>query len=237
MELLTDKRVLITGGGSGIGRDIALQMSALGPDIVLVGRNTDALEETCKACLDAGARIVEYRRVDLIDPTAVNSFIREMIATGGIDVLVNNAGSFVTGNALEGDMEEWDWLTQLNLLTPMRLTRAFAPAMKSNGWGVIINIGSVAAVEGMKTAGAYAASKHGLRGWSLSCYQQLREYGVKVVLINPAYVDTNMTADADVNHRDHMLQTSDIAQAAMLAINTSPACCPEEITLRLTRKP
>lgn len=82
-----------------------------------------------------------------------------------------------------------------------------------------------------------AHTKHALRGWSLSCYQTLRGHGIKVVLINPAFVDTEMTAGVQGADRSKMLTVDDIADTAMLAIRTSPACCPEEITLRLTKRP
>ena len=123
----------------------------------------------------------------------------------------------------------------VNVMAPMRLTRRLAPKMIEREHGTIINMGSVAALEGMGGAGLYAASKFGLRGWSLSCYQRLRGYGIKVVLINPAYVDTALVSDVPGVMHVRMLRPEDVAQAAMLAVTSSRACCPEEITLKLTR--
>lgn len=237
MNKLEGKRVLVTGASGGIGRAIARALAGEKSNLVLTGRNVQALEETAVLCRDSGASDVTCCAVDLNDTTAIDNFCQNLVDKGGVDVLVNNAGNFSQGHALEGNPNDWDADIQLNLLSPMRLTHAFAPGMRDREWGIIVNLGSVAAIEGMNGFGVYAASKHGLRGWSLSCYQQLREYGIKVVLINPAFVNTDMTAGVTVNDRRLLLQPEDISEAVMLAVNSSPACCPEEITLRLTRKP
>ena len=87
-------------------------------------------------------------------------------------------------NADDGEPDEWERMLALNVLTPMRLTRRLAPSMIERGRGTIINVGSVAAIEAMQSAGAYAASKFALRGWSLSCYQRLRDHGKRIVGIS-----------------------------------------------------
>lgn len=235
MGSLSSRKVLITGASRGIGRAIAESFAAENPDMILVGRNAEKLEETAALCKEQGAVSVRCVGLDLYDTAAVERFCVEQVQGGGVDVLINNAGGFEQGHALEGNPDDWNRAMQLNLLVPMRMTRHFAPLMKDREWGLIVNMGSVAAIEGMNGVGVYAATKHGLRGWSLSCYQQLREYGIKVVLINPAFVNTDMTSFVDGDHQ-LMIQPEDVAAAAKLAIDTSPACCPEEITLRMTRK-
>jgi len=122
----------------------------------------------------------------------------------------------------------------INVLAPMRLIRRLAPGMIERKSGTIVNIGSVAAIEPMKSSGAYAASKHALRGFSLSTYDRLREHGIKTVLINPAFVHTPMIAGVPGIRTERLLTPEDVAAAAMLAVDTSPMCCPTEITLRLT---
>jgi len=232
---LINKTALITGASRGIGRAIAQRLSSDSASLILVGRNKKDLEVTSALCSKTGASSIECFELDLQNNQAIDEFCKSVLSDGGVDLLINNAGDFTQGHALDGDPDAWSKSMQLNLLVPMRLTRWFAPAMKENESGIIINLGSIAALEGMTGVGAYAATKHGLRGWSLSCYQQLREYGIKVVLINPAFVDTDMTAGVSIN-REIMIKPNNIAEAMMLAVNSSQACCPEEITLRLTRK-
>lgn len=227
----------MTGAGRGIGRAISLALASEGAELALAARTTEQLEAAAKEAREAGAPAVSVHSIDLADKAAVEALCTDLGGRGGIDVLVNNAGIGVQGEALAGDPDGWERLLQVNVLAPMRLTRRLAPAMAERERGTIVNIGSIAAIEGMNRSGAYAASKHALRGWSLSCYQQLRGYGIKVTLINPAFVDTSMTAGVQEAKRERMLQPRDVADAAMLAIRTSPSCCPEEITLRLTKRP
>lgn len=238
MTSLDGSRALVTGGGRGIGRAIALALAREGATLDLVARSRDQLERTADDCAEAGSPDVGIHALDATDGPAVDHLAGALLESRGrIDVLVNNAGMGVEGHALAGDPDAWETLMKLNVLAPMRLTRRLAPEMVRHERGTIINIGSIAAIEGMTESGAYAASKHALRGWSLSCYQKLRHHGIKVVLINPAFVDTPMTAGVTGAKRDRMLRPEDVAQAAMLAVRTSASCCPEEITLRLTKSP
>lgn len=238
MQDLRNRLAVVTGASRGLGRAIAVTLAAQGVKIVLVARTRTDLQETAAACLEAGANDAFVHEVDLADQEAVDAFCSDLLDDhGAVDVLVNNAGISVEGHALAGDPSAWERLMLLNVLAPMRLTRRLAPGMVEREVGTIVNIGSVAAIEGMTEAGAYAASKHALRGWSLSCYLKLRNAGIKVVLINPAYIDTPMTQGVGGVDRSRMLQPDDVAEAVMLAVRTSPACCPQEITLRLTRPP
>mmetsp|Transcript_60850 Transcript_60850/g.101023 ORF Transcript_60850/g.101023 Transcript_60850/m.101023 type:complete len:135 (+) Transcript_60850:3-407(+) len=126
----------------------------------------------------------------------------------------------------------------LNLHAPMRLTRRLAPGMADRRKGVIINIGSVAGVEPMSgTFAAYAAAKHGLRGWSTSIYQSLREYNVKVCLVSPGFVNTPLVSEDLPLIRENMIQPEDLSELCLLPFRVSSACVPTEVTLRLTLSP
>jgi len=124
----------------------------------------------------------------------------------------------------------------LNVQSPMALMHLLAPKMVEQQDGVIINIGSVAGVEPMTWAGAYAATKWALRGWSLSCYQELRSHNVKVCIINPGMVRTDMATENFTGAQlDRMLDPEDIAECALLPFRLSSKCVPCDLTLRLTR--
>ena len=227
---------LVTGAGRGIGRAIALGLAGHGCSLALSARTASELEAVSAECRQRGAPTTLIHPADLGRAEEVDRLADSVLgAAGHVDVLVNNAGRGTLGNPTEGDPDDWQAMLALNLLAPMRLTRRLAPGMVERQLGTIINLGSIAAIEGMKSSGAYAASKHGLRGWSLSSYDHLRGYGIKVVLINPAFVDTQLVSDAKNVDFERMLRPSDVAEAALLAVTTSAACCPQEITLRLTR--
>lgn len=238
MPHLVGQVALVTGASRGIGRAIARALAREGATLELVARSEAALAETAALCVKDGAPAANTHAADLSDGASIDALCEVLLATHGcVDVLVNNAGVFASGHALDGDPDDWERAMQLNVAAPMRLTRRLAPAMHAAERGLILNLGSIAAIEGMTDVGVYAATKHALRGWSRSCYQKLRHSGIKVVLLNPAFVDTDMTAFATTAKRERMLSADDIAEAAMLAVRTSPACCPDEITLRLTKAP
>eukprot|EP00808_Paulinella_micropora_P023848 g37492.t1 len=231
---LKGKWALITGAGSGIGEAVAEAYAQAGLNLVLVGRTQSKLEEVQASVTKQHPAHCRVHTCDLGDMKQVDKLVQSILVQQKleIDVLVNNAGMHCTGNAQQGDPDEWDNMLAVNLLAPMRLTRALAPPMVERGWGVIVNIGSIAGTEPMTSSGAYAASKYGLRGWSLSTWANLRHQNVKVCLINPAFVNTPMARGCGVPER--MLQVSDVAQACILPLTTSSSCVPREITLHLT---
>ncbi|EDQ89560.1 uncharacterized protein MONBRDRAFT_8107 [Monosiga brevicollis MX1] len=160
-----------------------------------MARTESQLQSVAEECRAKGAAKTAVIPCDMSDGQAVQSTVEKFTGEHGFPkVLVNCAGMMAKGHAKEGDPDEWDKMMAINVSAPMRLTRYLSPEMAKSGGGCIINIGSVAAVEPMQSSGAYAASKHALRGWSLSCYQALRHDNIKVVLINPAFVNTELVA-------------------------------------------
>lgn len=227
---------LVTGAGRGIGAAVARMLARHGYRLALTARTPEQLQAVAADCEANGAPKTRVYPADLTQPRAVDELAEAVLQdVEAVDVLVNNAGMGVRGTASEGDPDAWERMLALNLSAPMRLTRRLSEPMVERELGTIINIGSIAAIEGMTNSGAYAASKHGLRGWSSSTYRHLRGYGIKVTLINPAFVETELVAARAGVRFDRMLRPQDVAQAAELAITSSPMCCPEEITLRLTR--
>ncbi|CAD7697508.1 unnamed protein product [Ostreobium quekettii] len=170
----------------------------------------------------------------LQEKRACSAHTHVVAAHGGVDVLVNNAAARARrgGGVLEGDPEEWDEMTAINLMAPMRLTRRLAPAMVARGGGLIINIASIASVDPLAYVSCYSATKFGLRGWSLCCHRSLREHGVKVVCVNPGVVRTGAVMSLPGFEAEHMMTPDDVAEACLLPLRTGGQCVPEEITLR-----
>eukprot|EP01071_Lankesteria_metandrocarpae_P009965 Lankesteria_metandrocarpae@DN5264_c0_g2_i3.p1 len=230
--LLEGKRCLITGASRGVGAAISRIYSTEGARVILTGRNEEALKKVADECKKLGAAEVQVKVVDFTSSEAVQRLGEELAASGGVDVLVNNAGVVKRGNCLEGDPDEWEAMLAVNVNAPMRLTRILAPKMKENRTGVIINISSIVGLEPMESSPAYCASKFALRGWSLSCYESLRDHNVKVMLVNPGPTNTDMMSAVPGVKTDQIIQPQDVAEVALLPFKTSVACCPVEITLR-----
>lgn len=232
--ILSNKLVVVTGGGRGIGAAIARRCASEGAKLALVARTEKQLLETAESCTSAGATEVSTFSSDLTSGAAREKLIADITASHGhIDVLVNNAGMGASpGGPLELDMEATETMLQLNLHAPIHLTRLVAPSMVEAKKGVIMFTGSVAGVEPMQSACTYAATKWGLRGWALSCYQNLRKHGIKVVIVHPGMVATKMTSG--FGKESLKIQPEDVAETFFLALKMQQSCTPVEMTLRPT---
>ncbi len=186
---------LVTGAGRGIGRAIAVRLSAEGYAVALTARGADQLAGTAAAC--AGRTIV--LPADITDATAVETiFAATERELGPVDVLLANAGGGVSARVVRTTDDQWQQMLDLNLTAPFRCLRRALPAMVERGWGRVVVIASIAAKVGEPYISAYAASKHGVLGLVRSAAAEMVGTGVTVNAICPAYVDTPMT-DATVD--------------------------------------
>lgn len=228
---------LITGAGRGIGRAIALRLGSLGMRVVLAARKEDQLREVAIEIERKGGQAAAFP-VDL----TIDRDLERMVATanevyGGVDYLINNAGWGKRAPVTKITTADLDQTLRLNLRAPMLLARAFLPAMIKNRSGAIVNIGSVSGKSGEANGAAYSASKFGLIGFTQSLYEEVREYGIKVAVILPGFVDTPLIPANRKLQRDKMIQPDDVAQAVEYILSCAPTACPVELTLRPQRTP
>jgi short-subunit dehydrogenase len=176
---------LVTGATSGIGRATALRLAGLGAQVVSLGRDAVALDEIGRQT--SGVAV----RADLSDPADIDLAVQEGLAAfGHVDVLVNNAAQGWAGPFAEQDVEGADYLVRVNLIAPIRLTRAFLPGMMERGRGAVVNVSSIAGHVGVQDEAVYASTKAGLIGFSESLRYELKESGVSVSTVSPAAVRT-----------------------------------------------
>lgn len=225
--LLKGKCVLLTGASQGIGSAIAEEYSRQGASLIIVARSTDKLESVAEKCKELGAEDVRVLQADVMNADDLVMIAKEVDT---LDVLVNNAGTAQSGSILEGNPDDWEKLVLTNLVAPMKLTGLLAHKLVMNK-GYIINISSVAGLHAIKGQAPYCASKHGMTGWSLTCFEDLKDHGVGVTAIFPAYVESSMTEDASFPS-DKMIRPEDIAQAALLPFRMSRFAVPSEIVVR-----
>jgi len=156
---------------------------------------------------------------------------------GHVDVLVNNAGVGGFGGPLhEMPPESWDQVLNTNLRGVYYCIRAFAPLMIRARAGHIINISSLAGKNALPNGAAYAASKWGLNGLSYSVAEELRGYGIRVSVICPGSVDTELSPHTGKDPKK-MLQPDDVAHAVAMLVTQAPQSFASEILLRPTLKP
>ena len=211
---LENKRVVITGAGRGIGRDIALGFAAAGATVVVAARTEPELDKLVEHIQKQGGTAYAVA-CDVADPEQVlhlAATVRERV--GGADVLVNNAGIAGSHKFVTHPDELWHRILDVNLTSVYYVTKAFAAGMVDQEWGRIINIASIAAKIGGKYVAAYTASKHGVLGLTRALAVELAPH-VTVNAICPAYVDTPMTDGTIQNITERSGLSRDEARAVL----------------------
>jgi len=234
---LDNKIALVTGAGRGIGRAIAITLARAGYRVILTARTVAQLADVQQEIRDVGSD-ADAIQADLTRDEDINRLVELCQETArSVDILINNAGWGKRAPVVRAQIEDWDRTFRLNLRAPMILARSFLPGMIEKGNGAVINIGSVSGKTGEADGAAYAASKFGLIGFTQSLYEEVREYGIKVSVILPGFVDTPMIPPVKHLDRSKMIRSEDVADAVMFVVNSAPTCCPVELTVRPQRSP
>ena len=222
------KRILITGASRGIGRAIAQKLAAPDGTLLLHGRDTVALAETCKAIEPNCANVVK-----LIHDLATEKGVADLISQVGsepLNVLINNAGIAVVKPFREITSEEWKQTIGVNVTAPFLLMQRFAGQMRPGS--SIVNILSVAAKTAFPNWSAYCMSKFALEGLSQSIRQELRERCIRVINIYPAATNTEIWDDVSGDWpRDRMISAEQVADAVAYALSRPAEVAVENITL------
>lgn len=194
------RHVLITGGGRGIGAEIARRFAALGDRITVLSRSRDEVERVADEVGGYGIRC------DVGEPASVEA---AFMAAGPVDVLINNAGIARSSPVLKTDVRVWEEHLKVNLTGAFLCSLKVLPGMASRGRGRIINVASVAGLKGYPYLAAYCASKHGLIGLTRALAAEYGGQGVTVNAICPGYVEGSMLNQSIQNIVDKTGRTAD----------------------------
>jgi short-subunit dehydrogenase len=187
-----DQRVLITGASSGIGAALAERLACQGAMVGICARREDRLSQVLERCRVHSPKSRMWV-CDLADPAAVDGLaVRVLDEFGGVDMLVNNAGIPRRKHVTALDAETVDAVMHINYSSPMRLTLALLPQMLERGSGRIVNVSSVAATLSSPGEAAYDASKAALSVFSEAMALDLWDTGIKVLIVYPGVVDTEL---------------------------------------------
>jgi NAD(P)-dependent dehydrogenase (short-subunit alcohol dehydrogenase family) len=203
------KRCFLTGAASGIGRATALKLAAHGAELYLTDRDAEGLEKTVVDARALGARVAEYRDLDISDYDEVAAFGEHIHANHpAMDVVMNIAGVSAWGTVDQLTHDHWQSMIAINLMGPIHVIETFVPAMLAarNG-GHLVNVSSAAGLVGLPWHAAYSASKYGLRGLSEVLRFDLDRYGIGVSVVVPGRVKTPLVqtvqiAGVDREHPD-----------------------------------
>jgi len=234
---LAGQVAVITGAGRGIGSAISRKLATLGATAVLLGRTQSSLDQTAQAILEAGGKT----EVIPCDVTVLHQLeyasTRVDSTFGRVDILVNNAGVGGFNDPLHNlPPEDWDRIINTNLRGVYYAIRTFAPIMIRAYSGHIVNVSSLAGKNALPNGAAYAASKWGLNGLTYSVAEELRRHNVRVSVICPGSVDTELSPHAGKDP-NKMLKSEDVAHAVEMLVTQAPQSFISEVLLRPTQKP
>ncbi|CAM5423703.1 SDR family NAD(P)-dependent oxidoreductase [Streptomyces pseudogriseolus] len=237
---LKDQVALVTGASSGIGRATALALSKAGAAVALAARRTDRLEELAEQA--PGETLV--LETDVADHQQVREAVARTVERfGALDVLVNNAGLMLNSFIRGADVTEWTRMVDTNLLGSMYTVHAALPHLLASK-GTVVQISSTAGRTASAAAGVYAATKAGINAFSEALRQEVTEQGVRVVVVEPGFVSTELTTHItdpalqamaqDLAASMRTLDPGDIAEAVLYAVSQPAHVAVNEILVRPT---
>ncbi|CAM3678850.1 SDR family NAD(P)-dependent oxidoreductase [Kibdelosporangium persicum] len=240
---LNGKVALVTGASSGIGEATAEELAAAGASVVIGARRTDRLAALEDRLTATGTKVLSVE-LDVTDQDACQAAVQAAVDQfGQLDVLVNNAGVMLLGSIVGADTTEWTRMINTNVLGLMYMTDAALPHLLASK-GSIVQMSSVAGRVARLGSGVYNASKWAVGAFSESLRQEVTDKGVRVVLIEPGMVDTELrdhitdqNAKAAIEERasrTRQLQAADIAKAVLYAVTQPDYVAVNEILIRPT---
>ncbi|MBC7163927.1 MAG: glucose 1-dehydrogenase [Roseovarius sp.] len=193
MRGLKGKRVIVTGGGSGIGRAVCQRFGEEGSEVAVFDLNEEGAQETARIIQEAGGKAQAFK-VDITDRAQVDKAVAEFEAGGPINVLVNNAGWDEIKPFLDTDVTLWKKIIDINLYGPLHMHHAVLPGMVKNGGGRVVNIASDAGRVGSSGEAVYSACKGGIIAFTKTVARELARKGIQLNAVAPGPTDTPLFA-------------------------------------------
>lgn len=198
---LEGRAAIVTGASRGIGPALAHGLADAGAHVVVAARDLPACERVAEEIRTKGGR-ADALQLDLADRASVEQLVTDALErTGRLDVLVNNAGLLRPHLTVKVTDDELDAMLAVNLKGPVWLSRAALPHLAASGHGAVVNIGALGATQPMEGIGAYCATKAAMANWSTTMAREWASLGVRVNLVVPGTVATDMVLPTDPERR------------------------------------
>lgn len=230
---LASKVAIVTGASRGIGRAISVALAQEAATVVLAARSIRKLQETADKVTEAGGK-AEAVVTELTEEES----IKNLVETTGekfsrLDILVNNAGVTHSARLEQTATKDWERCMQVNARAPFILCREALPLLKKSQAGYIINIASVVGVKGYPLQSAYTSSKHALRGMTISLAEELKGSNIRVHLLCPGGVDTELVQKVrpDIK-KDELMQPEEIAELVLYLVTHKGNAVIDELHIR-----
>ncbi|CDN73976.1 Uncharacterized oxidoreductase YoxD [Elizabethkingia anophelis] len=211
---LKGKNAIVTGGGKGLGKAVALALANEGANVAITGRNEENLKSTVAELQQLGVKSA-YAVFNVDQEAEVQKGIADLASQlGSIDILINNAGIGNMGTLEDMSSEVWEQVIKTNLFGVYYAAKAVYPFMKENGQGDIVNVASTAGLKGGGGMSAYAASKAAVISLSQSMMAEWRKQNIRVITLTPSTIASDMSIGAGLTdgNPDKVLQPEDFAE-------------------------
>ncbi len=230
---LAGKVAIVTGASRGIGRAISVALAQEAATVVLAARSIQKLQETADKVTEAGGK-AEIVVTELTEEESIKNLVKVTSEKfSRLDILVNNAGVTHSAKLEETATEDWERCMQVNARAPFILCREALGLLKKSQAGYIINIASVVGVKGYPLQSAYTSSKHALRGMTISLAEELKGSNIRVHLLCPGGVDTELVQKVrpDIK-RDELMQPEEIAELILYLVTHKGNAVIDELHIR-----
>ncbi|MFC4946500.1 SDR family NAD(P)-dependent oxidoreductase [Pseudonocardia sp. GCM10023141] len=216
MKDFSDRVVVITGAGSGIGRALAIELAGRGARLALSDVDAVGVGDTVARCEKLGATARDYH-LDVSDRAAMLAHADEVVSDfGRVNLVVNNAGVAVMASVADTTWDDLDWIVGINFWGVVHGTKAFLPHLIASGDGHLVNISSVFGLIGVPTQSAYNATKFAVRGFTEALRQEMliEKRRVGVSCVHPGGIRTNIARDARAQHMNAAERDSEFLKIA-----------------------
>ncbi len=230
---LASKVAIVTGASRGIGRAVSVALAQEAATVVLAARSIRKLQETADKVTEAGGK-AEIVVTELTEEESIKNLVKVTNEKfSRLDILVNNAGVTHSAELEETITEDWERCMQINARAPFILCREALPLLKKSQAGYIINIASVVGVKGYPLQSAYTSSKHALRGMTISLAEELKGSNIRVHLLCPGGVDTELVQKVrpDIK-KDELMQPEEIAELILYLVTHKGNAVIDELHIR-----
>ena len=221
MSQLKNRKAIITGGSSGLGKATALAFAKEGIDVAITGRNEQRLKDTVSDLKGFGIKAI-YAVFDVGNYEDVKRNIKEIIeALGSVDILVNNAGIAAFGSFNDMAVEQWSQIIHTNVMGMYYVTKEVLPYLLDQNEGDIVNVASTAGLTGNANVSAYSASKFAVIGMSESLMKEVRKNNIRVNTLTPSTIESEMSVSLGIAKKgseENVLQPEDFAELILAGL-------------------